>query len=306
MHDAGGQIRNPQHVLVRFRGQTQHKIQLHGVIAACKRRAAGCQQLLLGHVFIDNIPQALGAGLRRKGQAGLAPLGQPLHKAHGKIIRPQAGERQIHMALPAKLLQIVAQLRELRIIAGAEGRQRHLLVAGVVAGLHAVTHAQLLAAVADGAVHIAGLTESAAPNAAPKQLQRHPILHDLRGGNDGLGGVIGLVHILHDALAHDFGRTALRANLPNGAVFVVVHLIQAGHIQPRHLRRSVKELCFTPPFFSGFSVQLDQLHRHVLALTQADDVHKVGNRLGVVHRCAAGDDQRRQAGAFCAVQRDAR
>ena len=108
VHDAGSQIRNAQHILVRFRGQAQHKIQLHGVIAACKSRAAGCQQLLLGHIFIDNVPQALSAGLRRKGQTGLAPLGQPLHKAHGKIIRPQAGERQIHMALLAKLLQIVA------------------------------------------------------------------------------------------------------------------------------------------------------------------------------------------------------
>ena len=47
VHDAGGQVRDAQHVLVRLGGQTQHEIELHGAAAAGKGRAAGLQQILL-------------------------------------------------------------------------------------------------------------------------------------------------------------------------------------------------------------------------------------------------------------------
>ena len=194
------------------------------------------------------------------------------------------------MAVPAKLLQIVAQLRKLRIIAGAEGGKGHLLIAGIVAGLPAVAHAQILTAVAHRAVHIPRLAESAATDAAAEQFQRHPVLHDLRGGHDGLGGIVGLVHVFHNALAHYLWGALLGHNLLHRSVLVVIHFIQAGHIQPRHLRRSAKEFPFTPSIFSGFTVQINEFYRHILALTQTDDVHKVGDRFRIIHSRTAGND----------------
>ena len=206
------------------------------------------------------------------------------------------------MARPAEFLQIVAQLCQLWIVAGAEGGKGHLLITGVIAGLLAVVHTQILAAVSHRAVHIARLAKPAPPDAAAKQLQGHPILNDLRRGNDGLGGVIRLVHILHDALAYNPGRAVSGNDLLYGAIRVIRHRIQTGHIQTRHTGSSTKEFLFTPPFSPGLSVQLNKLHRHILSLTQADDVHKVGNRLRVIHGGAAGYDQGCKACAVCAVQ----
>ena len=56
MHDTGRHIGNAQHVLVGLRGQAQHEVQLHSVVAPGKSRAAGLKQILLGDIFIDDIP----------------------------------------------------------------------------------------------------------------------------------------------------------------------------------------------------------------------------------------------------------
>ena len=82
MHNPGSQVGNTQHILVCLRGQAQHEVELYSAISPGKGRAAGGQQLLLGNIFIDDIPQTLGTRLRSKCQTGLAALGQPLHEAH--------------------------------------------------------------------------------------------------------------------------------------------------------------------------------------------------------------------------------
>ena len=67
-----------------------------------------------------------------------------------------------------------------------------------------------------------------------------------------------------------------------------------------------EEVRLAPPLAAGAAVQLDQLHGHVLALAQAHKVDEVGQRLGVVHGGAAGNDQRRQAGTVGGVEGDVR
>ena len=210
------------------------------------------------------------------------------------------------MALVAERLQLVAQAGQGRVIAGGQAGQRHLLIAGVIAGADAVIGAQVAAAVAHRAVDVARLTEPAAPDTAAEQLQRHPVLHDLRAGNDGLYREIGLVHIVDDALGHLGGRAVQRRDGRHSAVVVVCHVVQAGDVNAVQLGGGAKQLLLAPPLPPGGAVQLHQLHGQILALAQTDKVDEVRHRLGVVHGGAAGDDQRRKAGALCGVKGDAR
>ena len=160
------------------------------------------------------------------------------------------------MALLTEILQLVTQLGQGRVVAGGEAGQRHLLIPGAVAALHGVLGAQGLAAVADRAVHIPRLTEPAAPDAAPEQLQHHPILHDLRGGDNGLSGEKGLVHIVDDTLG-DHRRSALqRRDLRHGAVVMIRHLVQAGDVDARQLGRRTEKLHLAPALPAGLAVQL--------------------------------------------------
>ena len=292
VHDPGGHVGNAQHILVRLRRQTQHEVQLHGAVPAGKGGAAALQQVVQRHVLIDHIPQALRTRLRRKGQAGLAALGQTLHQLHGEVVRPQGRQGQADMALVAERLQLIAQAGQRRVIAGGQAGQRHLLIAGVVAGADAVIGAQVAAAVAHRTVDVARLTEPAAPDTAAKQLQRHPILHDLRAGDDGLDREIGLVHIVNDALGHLGRRAVQRRNGRHGAVIVVRHVVQAGNVDAVQLGGGAKQLLLAPPLPPGGAVQLHQLHGQILALAQTDKVDEFRHRLGVVHGGAAGDDQR--------------
>ena len=225
VHHPGGHVGDAQHVLVGLRGQAQHEIQLHGAVTAGKGGVAALEQVVQGHIFINDITQTLGARLGGEGEAGFAALGQALHQRHGEVVRPQAGQGEIHMPLLAEVLQAVTQLRQGRVVAGGQGREGDLLVAGIVAGLQAVLGAQVTATVADGAVDVPRLAEAAAPDAAPEQLQHHPVLDDLRAGDDGAGGKKGLVQVADNALDHPLRRAVTGGDGGHGAVVVVGHVI---------------------------------------------------------------------------------
>ena len=210
------------------------------------------------------------------------------------------------MAALAEGLQLVAQLRQRRIVAGAEGGQRDLLIAGIVAGIHTVLGAQVAAAVADGAVHIARLTEAAATDAAPEQLQHHPILHDLGAGNNGIYREIRLVHVVNDALCHHSRRAVTGRDGAYRAIVVVGNIVQAGNVNAVQLCGGTEKFRLVPALAARLAVQLHQLHGDVLTLAQAYQINEIGDRLGVVHGGAAGDHQRGQAVTLGATQGDLR
>ena len=105
----------------------------------------------------------------------------------------------------------------------------------------------------------------------------------------------------------DHRRSALqRRDLRHGAVVVIRHLVQAGDVDTRQLGRRTEKLRLAPALPAGLAVQLHQLHGDVLSLPQTHQIDEVGNGFGVIHGGAAGDDQRRQTGALCAMDGDAR
>ena len=208
------------------------------------------------------------------------------------------------MTLGAESLQIIAQLRQRRIVAGAEAGKCHLLIARVVAGIYAVFKAEILTTVTDGAIDIARLTEAAATDAATEQLQRHAILHDLRRGHDGLDGEIGLVHILHDTLLHLNGRTLKRNDLLDGSVIVVLDVIEAGDVETLDFRGGNEELVLAPTLAARLAVEFNKLHRHIFTLAQGDNVDEVRHGLSVIHGCTACDHQGGQALTLGSAERD--
>ena len=206
------------------------------------------------------------------------------------------------MPLLAEGLQLIAQLRQRRIVAGGQAGERDLLIAGVVAGADAVVGAEVAAAIADRAVDIARLTEAAAADAAPEQLQGDTVLDDLGGGDDGIYREIGLVHVVDDALCHH-GRCAVTGrDGRHGAVVVIGHIVKGRDIDTVQPGSGAEKIGLAPALAAGAAVELHQLHGDVLALAQADQIDEVGQGLGVVHGGAAGDDQRGQAGAVRGVE----
>ena len=113
------QLRDAEHVLVRFCGQTQHEIELDIVPAAGKGVGAGRQNFVLGQILVDDVPQALGSRLRGEGQAAFpAARLKPFHQVTGEIVRPEGGNGEADLILRAVGDQLVCQFFQPPVIRG--------------------------------------------------------------------------------------------------------------------------------------------------------------------------------------------
>ena len=75
------------------------------------------------HLFcqplIDHIPQTLGTGLRREGQAAFAHVLHLSHDIQGKRVDAQRRKGDIYPLISKGIDEEIYQLRKLRVVAGA-------------------------------------------------------------------------------------------------------------------------------------------------------------------------------------------
>ena len=231
------QLRDTENVLVRFRGQTQHEIELDIVPAAGKGVGAGCQNFVLGQILVDDVTQALGSRLRGEGQAAFpAARLKPLHQVAGEIVRPEGGNGEADLILRAVGDQLVRQLFQPPVIGCGQAGNGDLVVSGSAKGLHRLTVQHFRAFLPYRAAGEARLTEPAAPDAAPEHLQICTVMDDLRGGNDHFGGEIGVVQVFDDALCHRLRYALQRHDGGEGAVGVVFVAVEAGDVHAGDFR----------------------------------------------------------------------
>ena len=107
---------------------------------------------------------------------------------------------------------------------------------------------------------IARLTEAAAPDAAPEQLQGDAVLDDLGGGDDGIYREIGLVHVMDDALGDNSGRTVTGRDGRHGAVVVIGHIVKGRDIDTVQSGSGAEKIGLAPALAAGAAVELHQLH----------------------------------------------
>ena len=87
-HPLGG-LGNTLDILHGLGGQAHHEVKLDRGVARVKGDGAGLFDLVPGDVFVDDIAQALGAGLGSKGQSALAHLGGLFNEALGEVVHAQ-------------------------------------------------------------------------------------------------------------------------------------------------------------------------------------------------------------------------
>ena len=284
------QLRDAENILVRFRGQTQHKIELDIVPAAGKGVGTGRQNFVLGQIFVDDVPQALGSGLRCEGQAAFPTARlKPLHQVAGKIVRPEGGDGKADFILRAVGNQLVRQLFQSPVIGGGQAGNGDFVVSGGTQGLHSLTVQHLRAFLPHRAAGEARLTEPAAPDAAPEHLQICPVVDDLRGGDDHFCREIGVVQVFDNALCNPLGCTLQRHDGGKSAVGVVFVAIEAGDVHAGNFHDFVQEGILAPPLGLCPVVKLQNLHGDVLALAQREKVDKVRQRLRVEGADASGE-----------------
>ena len=107
-------------------------------------------------------------------------------------------------------------------------------------------------------------------------------MNDLGGGDDGLDREICLVKVLNDPLGDGLRSALQRPDLFQSPIRPVDRLVERGHIDALNLGGLLQELLLRPALLFGLLIQVDVLQGDILSLPQNEEVHKGGQRLGVI------------------------
>ena len=218
---------------------------------------------------------------------------------------------------------IVHDLVDAGVIAGAEGAEQDVVLAGAVQhGIRVGLHRRQVP-LPVGPVDHARLTEAAAPDAAPLEFHSHPVLGHRDKGNQGLrriGRLCGIIQGRRHLLADAAGNRRLRRcfgfffpdrlkiiNRPKGRnrpVLPVTDLIQGRHIDARHPGRCPQEGLPALSPLLHVTVEIQQFVVGCLSLPDIEEVKKASDRLRVVGAGPAPDHDRVAVGPVRRMKRD--
>ena len=180
---------NAEHVGVGLTGQADHEIELDLAVAVLHRRANAAQQLRVGEPLVNDVAQALAAGLRRKGEAGLAGAAKDMGDVLVEAIHPLAGQGQRHVLIGKPIAQLHPHRWQGQVVGAAQRQQGKVAVAGALhAGFDRLDHRLRLHIPGRAGEH-ARLAEAAAAGAAAANLHREPVVHRLDMGHQAHGVV---------------------------------------------------------------------------------------------------------------------
>ena len=230
VHNALRRVGNSLNVLHRLCGQAQHEVELHGGVAGAEGKVAGALDFFLGNVFIDDVPQTLCSGFRRKGKAAFPHPGGFANQRLRKIVDAQRRQRHTHMLFGRPFQHIVQQCFQLAVITGGKRRQRDLIVTCISAQAAPRLGEHIRIPLTHGTIDEARLTKTAAPHAAAQHFDLRAVVHRTDHRHHKILRQRLAVHILNDGLAHHGRRAFFRRDGFHAAVGPIGHIVKRGHV----------------------------------------------------------------------------
>ena len=157
------QMHNTLYVLHSFCGQSHHEVQLYRSESAGKGNAGSPHQFFFADIFVDNVPQPLGACFRCESQTAFPHALNPIHQFLGKVVHPQRGQGDVDAVFVQIGQQFVQRFFQLAVVAGTQRGQGQFLIAGGIAERTALPDDGFRRFLPKRTVQEACLTETAAP-----------------------------------------------------------------------------------------------------------------------------------------------
>ena len=155
-------------VLVGLSRQSNHEVKLAAAPPRFERGIDSPEQIVLRHVLVDHVAQALRTRLGREGETALLLSRDKLGHVDAERVETLGGKRDAHTLAVAGMVQLGEDIGDLRMVGRGKRGQAHLVVAGVGKTLEHRRHHVIRRALAHRAIHHASLAE-AAPARAPAQ-----------------------------------------------------------------------------------------------------------------------------------------
>ena len=262
-------------VVVGFRRQAHHAVELEAAEAALAGVHGGGGDLLLAELLVHQLAHALAAAFDRDRERTAAALRQQSRQLGRHGGGPHGADAEAHV-VEAILRQPAQQLAELRMLADG-GAQQAEPPRGAQAGLHRGDQAVIEGGGAEGQGEVAGQTEAAQLGAAAHHF------HHVDRGPGGLGADHGGVAegVAAPGLFGHFGRDARfdRLHRQQGAVRAVAGRVKRRHVDPFHLRQGPQPL--GPGQTAAGEHGVHERGQQQLAIAEQHRIEEGGQRLGV-------------------------
>ena len=184
-------------------GQADHEVELEELPAGGEGPMGRIHDGRLGEVLVDDLAQALAARLRSQGQPGAPHPLNLRHHVRGEGVGAHGRQRNRHLRRGQSVHQGLEQSGQGAIVADAEAQQGDLFEAGGSQGFLHPGQRRGRVPLPDRPVNHAGLAVTAAPGAAPGNLQTEAVVDNLTGRDQGEGRNGYPVQIIQDPLGHD-------------------------------------------------------------------------------------------------------
>ena len=155
-------------VLVGLSRQANHEVKLAAAPPRFERGIDSPEQVVLRHVLVDHVAQALRTCLGREGETALLLPRDKLGHVDAKRVETLRGKRDAHALAVAGMVQFGEDIGNLGMVGRRKRGQAHLVVSSVGKTLEHRRHHVVRGALAHWAIHHAGLAE-ATPARAPSQ-----------------------------------------------------------------------------------------------------------------------------------------
>ncbi|CAI8242496.1 MAG: Uncharacterised protein [Prochlorococcus marinus str. MIT 9313] len=222
-------IGNAKHILIRFARQSDHEVELDLAKAVLHRRADPLQQVGVRQTFIDNVPQALTASLRREGETGLTSTANDVSDIIIKAIDPLAGQLKGHILIRQTISQLHTNRWQSQVIAATERQQRKIAISR---SLHTIVHCfnhRLRINIPSWTCEHAGLAKTTTTSTTATNLHLESIMHRFNMWNQTHG-------VVRHRLGHpsqNLGRRSRLQRNDGGAIRALT--VKRRHVNARHL-----------------------------------------------------------------------
>jgi len=280
---------NCEDIGIGFPRQADDEIQLDLAVAGLHRRADALQEFSVGQTFVDDVAQALAAGLGGEGEAGPTGAAEDVGNIGIEAVDPLAGQGEADVVFRQAIAQFDANGGQGQVIGTTERQQGEIGIAGAVhALLHRFDH-RLGLHIPGGAGEHAGLAEAAATGAAAADFNREAIVNCLDVG-----------HQAHGVVGHRRGRAPQQASWQSGlqgdhADPIRPGSVKGGHVDARHLGKVTQQVGAAEAGGPCFGHHQANLWQQFFTIAEGDEIKEGGEGLRVAGGGgSAGKDQGRR------------
>ena len=278
-------------ILVGFRGQPDHEVELDQFPTERKGVPAGGEQVRLGDALVDDLAQPVGAGLRGHGEAGFPDPLDLLHDLRCQSSDAHGGHGHAHVGIAEAVHQLDHEPVQAGKIAGGQGQEGQFLeTAGGDAGLGQLQDF-IEGALAHRPVEHPRLAEPAPPGAAAGDLHPQPVVHRLDHRHQRPTQVRRLSQLWKYAPPYEAVVRPQRFDRLE-PIALVAGRKQGRHVHALHRGQPVEHCRPGQPFRPGAEEQVGDLEDHLLTVAEHDGVEEVGHRLGVEGAGTAAQHER--------------